>query len=472
MVVEAMGYGKEITADVRGFIDVRIGSLREGTPGRFFEGGHPLDIAGLIAGNVVLELEALTNDQDKAFLIGTVLIRLIEHLRVHHNNSTTLRHVTVIEEAHRLLKNVHDGPAAAAVELFASLLAEIRAYGEGITVVEQIPSKILPDVVKNSALKIMHRLPAADDRQMVGATINLQDHQSENVVSLLPGQAATASDGMDRPVLLRVAHNEQCENASAANTDPPLLASRSPLCGSACRQRPCTLRAMNDAYHHSTEPILVMWVEAAASAQAMAMTPPDPAPALRQRLSPLTDRDLDCTFAYAVERAVAARESHMRSDVDPQDFATHLHTLLSHRLGHSPAPAPIDARCLAYGSYRWRDVLLTVMAAVKDGTDTVPRQYPETEEWAARGLVFTTSTPAEQERELLNRPCYAADRADGPVGDTTRSGIREAVIALTVGTTATHIDTAFRLACTGPHLDTVLERVVEQVAQQFKIGPG
>ena len=68
---------------------------------------------------------------------------------------------------------MNEGPAAAAVELFASLLAEIRAYGEGVVVVEQIPAKIVPDVIKNTALKVMHRLPARDDRDAVGATMNL-----------------------------------------------------------------------------------------------------------------------------------------------------------------------------------------------------------------------------------------------------------------------------------------------------------
>ena len=81
-VVDNIGYGKEVAADVRGFVDVRIGSLRGGTPGRFFEGGHPLDVGGLLRRNVVLELEPITNDQDKAFLMGAVLIRIVEHLRV------------------------------------------------------------------------------------------------------------------------------------------------------------------------------------------------------------------------------------------------------------------------------------------------------------------------------------------------------------------------------------------------------
>ena len=109
-IVERIGYGKEITADVRGFVDVRMGEAwREGTPGRFFEGGHPLDVGALLRRNVVLELEDITNDQDKAFLIGAVLILIVEHLRVRKARGEIapgLRHVTVVEEAHRLLKNV------------------------------------------------------------------------------------------------------------------------------------------------------------------------------------------------------------------------------------------------------------------------------------------------------------------------------------------------------------------------------
>ncbi|HEX5495594.1 MAG TPA: helicase HerA-like domain-containing protein, partial [Mycobacteriales bacterium] len=198
-VVAGVGYGPEMTADVRGFVDVRLGSLRLGTPGRFFEGGHPLDVAGLLDRNVVLELEDVGNDQDKAFCIGAVLIRLAEHRRVHHRpGPERLRHVTVVEEAHRLLRAGAAGtPAAHAVELFAALLAEIRSYGEGVVVAEQIPGKLLPDVVKNTALKVLHRLPAADDRDAVGTTMNLDEAQSRHVVTLPPGRAAVFVDGMD-----------------------------------------------------------------------------------------------------------------------------------------------------------------------------------------------------------------------------------------------------------------------------------
>ena len=86
--------------------------------------------------------------------------------------------------------------------MFAGLLAEIRAYGEGLIIAEQIPARLVPDVIKNTAVKIVHRLPAADDREAVGATMNASPSQSRYLVTLPPGQAAVFSDGMDFPILV------------------------------------------------------------------------------------------------------------------------------------------------------------------------------------------------------------------------------------------------------------------------------
>ncbi len=79
-VIDDVGYGRELQADVRGFVDVRLRSLRIGSAGRFFEGGHPADIGELLRRNVVLAIEDVANDEDKAFLIGTLIIRIVEYL--------------------------------------------------------------------------------------------------------------------------------------------------------------------------------------------------------------------------------------------------------------------------------------------------------------------------------------------------------------------------------------------------------
>jgi hypothetical protein len=70
-VIEEVGYGAQLQADVRGFVDVRLRSLRIGSAGRFFEGGHPGDVAALLDRNVVLAIEDVANDEDKTILVGT-----------------------------------------------------------------------------------------------------------------------------------------------------------------------------------------------------------------------------------------------------------------------------------------------------------------------------------------------------------------------------------------------------------------
>ncbi|MCQ0009928.1 hypothetical protein [Actinomadura madurae] len=240
-VVDDIGYSQEITDNVRGFIRVRLSSLRLGTTGRFFEGGHPIDFDALLSRNVVLEIEDVGDDRDKAFLMGTVLVRLVEHLRLRQRRdaSTGLRHLSVFEEAHRLLRRTEQaGAAAHAVETFASLLAEIRAYGEGLIVAEQIPSKLVPDVIKNTAVKIVHRLPAKDDRDAVGATMNITEAQSQFLVTLTPGEGAVFTDGMDFPHLVRMPDGSHLEKAVPTASPSVLVTPRSGTCGADCRDSP------------------------------------------------------------------------------------------------------------------------------------------------------------------------------------------------------------------------------------------
>jgi uncharacterized protein len=334
-VIEDVGYGQELRADVRGFVDVRLRSLRTGSAGRFFEGGHPADVAELLRRNVVLAIEDVANDEDKAFLIGTLIIRLVEHLRLRARAAPAdgLRHVIVIEEAHRLLRASREGPSAHAVELFASLLAEIRAYGEGIIVVEQIPAKLVPDVVKNTALKVLHRLPAHDDRQVVGAAMNLDDGQSRQVVSLRPGVAAVFADGMDRPLRIAVPfggdrerRQERGDEAEvAAGLAVPVTGRRSAACGPACTTgRACTLLELRAADLLAGSPEdawLRVWAEVLLLAFLTGRPLPVVPAALRSRWSGLDDRLRECLLATAVDRSLRGRALAVRAFYDPQRLA-------------------------------------------------------------------------------------------------------------------------------------------------------
>jgi DNA helicase HerA-like ATPase len=457
-VVDDIGYGKEVSADVRGFVDVRIGSLRSGTPGRFFEGGHPLDIGGLLRRNVVLELEPITNDQDKAFLMGAVLIRIVEHLRVRDQAGTTpgLGHVLLIEEAHRLLRNVADGPAAAAVELFASLLAEIRAYGEGVVVVEQIPAKIVPDVIKNTALKVMHRLPAKDDRDAVGATMNLDEIQSDAVVALSPGAAAVTVDGADRPFLVQVPLGESREAGGTRELTPPLTGRRSLLCGKDCLERACDLRELNEARALAQAPAVTLWTEAVAASLVLGIRPPHPREHVRG-LWPAHVRSLDCALATVVGRAVDARRQYLRPWVDVDDFASRLRdTMLALLAGEIPR---YDRGRWRAGYYRYLPEWLALCDAV-DAVGTtaaaIAPPHPQTREWRRRGLILDGTTLGQQLAEIAQHPAFAPGSKRAVLGNTDRSGLKDALTQVAGSARGGSIERALRYVCGEPGLPPLL----------------
>jgi Helicase HerA-like C-terminal len=351
-VIEEVGYGRELQADVRGFVDVRLRSLRIGSAGRFFEGGHPADIGELLRRNVVLAIEDVANDEDKAFLMGTLIIRIVEYLRLRARQGRPegLRHVVVIEEAHRLLRAGREGRASAhAVELFASMLSEIRSYGEGVIVAEQIPAKLVPDAVKNTALKVVHRLPAKDDRDLVGAAMNLDEDQSRQVVSLHPGVAAVFADGMDRPIRVAVPYGGDRERL-LPGPPPPLLGRRSAACGPRCaRERACTLAELRQADllaapGSAADAWLRVWAETLVLAFLTSRPLPAVPKGLRRRWAGLDTRLRECLLATVIDRSVTERTAAIQTSYDPGQLAgcaaRAAQRLLDHGVGGGTRPGP------------------------------------------------------------------------------------------------------------------------------------
>ncbi|GAA2886345.1 hypothetical protein GCM10010517_50080 [Streptosporangium fragile] len=358
-VIKEIGYGREVQADVEGFISLRLRSLRVGSAGRFFEGGHPADIGDLLQRNVVLAIEDVANDEDKAFLMGTLIIRIVEHLRMRarKERSSGLRHVIVIEEAHRLLRDRGAGRASThAVELLAGMLAEIRAYGEGIVVAEQIPTKLVSDVVKNTALKVVHRLPAEDDRQLVGAATNLSEEQSRQVVSLPPGVAAVFADGMDRPLRIQVPLGEERERLVPGHM-PPICGRRSAACGNECRSgRACTLVELREADLLAAAPEWA-WMRIWTDTLVLAFCTNRPVPGVPRALADLWAelplRRRECLLATAVERSVGRRAWALRTLSDPAKLTEQVAKTATRLLGPDRDPGERPGPAWVIPQVRW-----------------------------------------------------------------------------------------------------------------------
>ncbi|WP_159395714.1 ATP-binding protein [Streptomyces sp. 3211] len=211
-LIPQLGYEEKVTGDLRAALTTRLNSLRTGGKGRMLDTRLSTPADALLSGPTVLEMEAMGDDDDKAFVMGLLLIRLAEYRRA-QGDVDTLQHLLVLEEAHRLLANTtparggEDNEAnvrGKAVETFTNLLSEIRAYGQGVVVADQIPTKLSPDVVKNTNLKIVHRIVAGDDREVLAASMAMTARQSTALATLPVGRAAVFTDGDDSPLLVQV----------------------------------------------------------------------------------------------------------------------------------------------------------------------------------------------------------------------------------------------------------------------------
>lgn len=222
-VVDQLGYGARITPELKAALKVRVNSLRVGGKSLMLDTPLSIPMKTLLEEPTVLELQAIGDDDEKAFVMGLLWIFIYEYYRSQQALSQPkLRHITVIEEAHRLLTDVPSSvnPEIAntrgkAVETFSNILAEIRSYGEGVIIAEQIPTKLSPDAIKNTSLKIMHRLVSEEDRLAMGGAMNMDEHQLKYLTGLRKGFAAVYTEGDDAPTLVQIPH---VKNNDAAST--------------------------------------------------------------------------------------------------------------------------------------------------------------------------------------------------------------------------------------------------------------
>lgn len=210
---EEMTYEGEVKGNIQGALRARINSLCVGSKGYMFNTNAVISFEELLKNNVVIELEGLSDDADKAFALGLLIMYINEYRQVRKeiSNTSGLQHLLVIEEAHRLLKNVSSehseelgNPKGKAVEHFTNMLAEMRSYGQGVIVAEQIPSKISPDVIKNSSNKIIHRIVSKDDQEIIANTVGLSSADAIYLGNNRTGYAICHKEGMIQPVIIKV----------------------------------------------------------------------------------------------------------------------------------------------------------------------------------------------------------------------------------------------------------------------------
>lgn len=206
-VVNSQGFDQRLKDEYIGSINARLQGLTVGAKGQMLCCQRSMNFSELIHRKVILELEDIRSGTEKALIMGFVVSNLIEAIKAEFFKNSSFKHITLIEEAHRLLSAYSPGDSLSkknAVEIFSDMLAEVRKYGESLIIADQIPSKLTSDVLKNTNTKIIHKIFAQDDKDAVGNTIALKDEQKKYLSFLDIGRAVVFSQGWEDSMQVKI----------------------------------------------------------------------------------------------------------------------------------------------------------------------------------------------------------------------------------------------------------------------------
>ena len=200
-VIEAHGYEKRVGDNMKACLNTRIASLRRGWKKDMLDTLHSIAFNELFDQPCVINLSYVGDDIDKSFFMSVILQFLYEYRTAQAEaglidfNANDCRHLTVIEEAHRVMQKCDkvDEPQYKTAMMFSNMLSEIRAYGEGMFLVDQVPTRLIPDAIKNTNTKITHRLVSEDDCKAVAESMGLSKEQRLILPKLLVGQCVVTT---------------------------------------------------------------------------------------------------------------------------------------------------------------------------------------------------------------------------------------------------------------------------------------
>ncbi|MCM1540346.1 MAG: ATP-binding protein [Blautia sp.] len=223
-VMDSSLYSADTKSDYSGALITRVLSLTNGINGQIFCSGRELSDEELFDNNVIIDLSRVGSTETKSLLMGILVMKLQEYRLCSAEMNVPLRHVTVLEEAHNLLRktSVNQSQEGAnlqgkAVEMLTNSIAEMRTYGEGFIIADQAPALLDEAVIRNTNTKIALRLPDDLDRKPVGSSMALSDDQIVELAKLPKGVAAVYQNDWVEAVLC---HFEKYEKERPFHYDP------------------------------------------------------------------------------------------------------------------------------------------------------------------------------------------------------------------------------------------------------------
>lgn len=232
-LIEQSDYASDIKSNYRGALITRVNSLTVGL-NKFIFTTEQTPYEVLFDQNCILDISRVKSAETKALIMG-LMVYILNEYRVDKKTGSNsgLKHITVLEEAHNLLKNTSAGESelmSKSVEILTQTIAEIRTYGEGFIIVDQSPSSVDIAAIKNTNTKIVLRTPEANDREAIGLSMGLTEDQVNEIAKLPAGVAVVYQNNWVSPILTLInkANVKEIEyKNSSINPIKPLKKSRS-----------------------------------------------------------------------------------------------------------------------------------------------------------------------------------------------------------------------------------------------------
>lgn len=210
-VIKHSDYSDEVKSNYTGSLVTRIRSLTNGLNGQIFA-ANEVDNRDLFDKNVIVDISRVGSSETKSLIMGILVMRLSEHrMSSCTDMNVPLQHVTVLEEAHNILKrtSTEQNPegsnvAGKSVEMISNAIAEMRTYGEGFIIADQSPSAVDISAIRNTNTKIIMRLPDEQDRRLAGKSAGLKDNQLDEIAKLPKGVAVVYQNDWLEPVLCKI----------------------------------------------------------------------------------------------------------------------------------------------------------------------------------------------------------------------------------------------------------------------------
>lgn len=212
-VIRTSSYSSDTQGDYIGSLETRLRSLTNGINSLIFTNSHCVEDSDLFDKNVIVDLSRLGSTETRSLIMGILVMKLSEYRisQAQGRMNQPLRHITVLEEAHHLLKKTSKEQSSEgsnlvgkSVEMIANAIAEMRTYGEGFILADQSPSALDDSAIKNTNTKIIMSLPDGDDRIIAGKSVGLDEEQIDEIAKLPVGVGVVFQNGWSEAVLCKI----------------------------------------------------------------------------------------------------------------------------------------------------------------------------------------------------------------------------------------------------------------------------